>query len=391
MIKNNRKHDSATPRFVTRTTAVVGEEYIQLLNELKENYRKAQIKAAVRVNSGLLEFYWDMGWRIARLQSQTKWGASFFDCLSLDLKAEFPNQSGFSARNIRYICQWYGFYNQQDTILHQVSAESKETEKPNLQRPVAEIRQRLVDKFEMPADFGLIPWGQHIEIFTKSKSVAEALFYIEKTIEANWSRPELKAKMAENLYNNQGKAITNFDDKLPAPYSRLADSILKSPYNLQFIEGDINSEKQLEEALAKDITRFLLELGQGFAYVGRQMQLNMPGGQTFIPDMVFYHTRLKCYIVIELKWGAFIPEYMGKLNFYVTALNKLLKQDDDNPSIGLLICKSKDNSVVEWAFEGTTQPMGVASFEHKATELLPTAEQLQKIIETYYPSTTQKD
>lgn len=140
----------------------------------------------------------------------------------------------------------------------------------------------------------------------------------------------------------------------------------------------------MEDALAKDITRFLLELGNGFAYVGRQMQLQMPGGQTFIPDMVFYHTRLKCYVVIELKWGAFIPEYVGKLNFYISALDELLKQDDDNPSIGLLICRSKDNAVVEWAFRGTNQPMGVAAFEHKAVELLPTAEQLQKIIETYH-------
>ena len=164
----------------------------------------------------------------------------------------------------------------------------------------------------------------------------------------------------------------------------MADSIFKSPYNLEFIGGDIENERHLEDALAKDITRFLLELGNGFAYVGRQMQLQMPGGQTFIPDMVFYHTRLKCYVVIELKWGAFIPEYVGKLNFYISALDELLKQDDDNPSIGLLICRSKDNAVVEWAFRGTSQPMGVAAFEHKAAELLPTAEQLQKIIETYH-------
>ncbi|MCH5245828.1 MAG: DUF1016 family protein [Muribaculaceae bacterium] len=372
------------PKFIDRSPSVAGQDYSRLLHELKENYRKAQIKAAVRINSDLLEYYWYMGRQISSLQAKSKWGSAFFDTLSLDLKAEFPNQSGFSSANIRYIVRWYNFYNQDVTILQQVVEEFKEGEKPNLQQSVAEIRQRSVDELEMPTDFGLIPWGHHIAIFTKAKSVSEALFYIEKTIEANWSRPELNEKIKEDLFRNHGKAITNFEDKLPAPYSRLADSIFKSPYNLEFIGGDIENERQLEDALAKDITRFLLELGNGFAYVGRQMQLQMPGGQTFIPDMVFYHTRLKCYVVIELKLGAFIPEYAGKLNFYISALDELLKQDDDNPSIGLLICRSRDNAVVEWAFRGTSQPMGVAAFEHKAAELLPTAEQLQKIIETYH-------
>ena len=349
------------PKFVDRSPSVTGQDYSRLLYELKENYRKAQIKAAVRVNSDLLEYYWYMGRQISSLQVKSKWGSAFFDTLSIDLKAEFPTQAGFSVTNIKYIVRWYNFYNQSDTI-----------------------RQRVVDELQMPTDFGLIPWGHHIDIFTKAKSVSEALFYIEKTIEANWSRPELNEKIKEDLFRIHGKAITNFEDRLPAPYSRLADSIFKSPYNLEFIGGDIENERQLEDALAKDITRFLLELGNGFAYVGRQMQLQMPGGQTFIPDMVFYHTRLKCYVVIELKWGAFIPEYVGKLNFYISALDELLKQDDDNPSIGLLICRSKDNAVVEWAFRGTNQPMGVAAFEHKAVELLPTAEQLQKIIETYH-------
>ena len=364
-----KEESNKAPKFVTRSASIAGDEYANLLKELKENYRKAQVKAAVKVNTGLLEFYWDMGRRISRLQSQSKWGTAFFDSLSLDLKAEFPNKTGFSSANIRYIVRWYKFYNQGDKIL-----------------------QRPVEDFEMPADFGLIPWGQHIDIFTKSKSVAEALFYIEKTIEANWSRPELNAEIKKDLYGSRhGKAVTNFDDKLPAPYSRLGDSILKSPYILEFIEGDINNERELEDALAKDITRFLLELGQGFAYVGRQMELQMPGGQTFIPDMIFYHTRLKCYIVVELKWGPFIPDYVGKLNFYVSAIDELMKQDDDNPSIGLLICRSKDNTVAEWAFRGTSQPMGIAAFEHKAAELLPTAEELRRIIDTYNPKTRHEE
>ncbi len=193
--------------------------------------------------------------------------------------------------------------------------------------------------------------------------------------------------MNDGLYGKHGKAITNFDDKLPSPYSGLAKDILKSPYDFGFIDKKITNEKQLEDELAGNITRFLLELGQGFAYVGRQMELKMPGGQTFIPDMVFYHTRLKLYIVVELKVTPFIPEYAGKLNFYVSAVDELMKQPDDNPTIGLLICKSKDNTVVEWSFRGMNQPLGVAEYKlgitKKAAAILPSESELQKIIDTY--------
>lgn len=234
----------------------------------------------------------------------------------------------------------------------------------------------------MPVEFGQVPWKHHVYIFTHSKSVAEALFYIDKTIANGWSRAELEAEIDDDLYSKEGKAITNFDEKLPAPYSGLAKAILKSPYDFGFVDKKITSERQLEDALASDITRFLLELGQGFAYVGRQMELKMPGGQTFVPDMIFYHTRLKAYIVCELKVVPFIPEFAGKLNFYVSAVDELMRQDDDNPTIGLLICKSKDNTVVEWSFRGMTQPLGVA--EYKLAKFLPTEEELQRIIETYH-------
>ena len=202
-----------------------------------------------------------------------------------------------------------------------------------------------------------------------------------------WSRSELEAEMDDDLYGKQGKAITNFDDKLPSPYSGLAKDILKSPYDFSFIDRKITTEKQFEDELAGNITRFLLELGQGFAYVGRQMELKMSGGQTFIPDMIFYHTRLKLYIVVELKVTPFIPEYAGKLNFYVSAVDELMKQSDDNPTIGLLICKSKDNTVVEWSVRGINQPLGVAEYKldmsKKATEMLPSESELQRIIDTY--------
>ncbi|MDE6288929.1 MAG: PDDEXK nuclease domain-containing protein [Muribaculaceae bacterium] len=358
------KKEDNKPTFVKRDSIVSGKEYARLLGSLKERFRKSQIKAAVKVNKTMLEFYWEMGRDVLRLYENAKYGSAFFDCLSLDLKTEFPGQTGFSAANIRYVYRWYSFYNKHNTNL-----------------------QRVVEDFRMPVEFCEVPWGQHIEIFTRSKSVEEALFYIDETIKNGWSRPELNAEIDADLYGKRGMAITNFDDKLPAPFSGLAKEILKSPYDFGFIEKKITSEKQLEDELAANITRFLLELGQGFAYVGRQMELRMSGGQTFIPDMIFYHTRLKLYIVVELKVTTFIPEYAGKLNFYVSAVDELMKQPDDNPTIGLLICKSKDNTIVEWSFRGMHQPLGVAEYklglDKKVAELLPTESELQRLIDTY--------
>lgn len=366
------------PAFVKRDAIVSGKEYARLLGELKERYRRSQIKAAVRVNSAMLEYYWEMGRDISRLYANAKYGSAFFDCLSLDLKAEFPGQTGFSATNIKYTKRWYEFYNQDNENRQRVVDDFKTDHSPN--------RQRLVDDSEMPTDFGLVPWGHHIDIFTRSKSVPEALFYIEQTIRNNWSRPELSAEIDDNLYSKQGRVVTSFDEKLPAPYSGLAKAILKSPYDFSFIDKKIVSERQLEDELASNITRFLLELGSGFAYVGRQMELKMPGGQVFVPDMIFYHTRLKAYIVCELKVVPYIPDFAGKLNFYVSAVDELMRQDDDNPTIGLLICKSKDDTVVEWSLRGMNQPLGVAEYKlisEKVAKLLPSESDLERIIDTY--------
>lgn len=352
-------HIEKRPSFVRRDSIINGPEYSALLGRLKDRFRRSRIKAAIKVNTEMLEFYWAMGREISQLYRHAKYGSAFYDCLSLDLKTAFPNQSGFSTTNIKYSKRWYEFYSQLDTN-----------------------RQQVADDFEMPADFGRVPWFHHVVIFTRSKTVPEALFYIEQTIANGWSRSELDAEIDESLYQKQGQAITNFDEKLPAPYSGLAKALLRSPYDFSFIDKKIVNEQQLEDELSKDITRFLLELGQGFAYVGRQMELKMPGGQTFVPDMIFYHTRLKAYIVCELKVVPFIPEFAGKLNFYVSAVDELMRQDDDNPTIGLLICKSKDNTVVEWSFRGMSQPLGVA--EYKLAKYLPSEAELQKIIDTYH-------
>lgn len=388
MAKNDTK-----PAFVKRDAIVSGKEYAHLLGELKDRFRRSQIKAAVRVNSAMLEYYWEMGRDISRLYANAKYGSAFFDCLSLDLKAEFPGQTGFSSANIRYAKRWYEFYNQDNENLQRVVEDFKTDHSPNLHQLGDDFsssdfpnRQRLVDDSEMPIDFGLVPWGHHIDIFTRCKSVPEALFYIEQTIRNNWSRPELSAEIDDDLYAKQGRVVTSFDEKLPAPYSGLAKAILKSPYDFSFIDKKIVSERQLEDELASNITRFLLELGSGFAYVGRQMELKMPGGQVFVPDMIFYHTRLKAYIVCELKVVPYIPDFAGKLNFYVSAVDELMRQDDDNPTIGLLICKSKDDTVVEWSLRGMNQPLGVAEYKlisEKVAKLLPSESELGRIIDTY--------
>ena len=209
-----------------------------------------------------------------------------------------------------------------------------------------------------------VPWRHQTVIVSKCATINAALFYLNKVVEDNMSRTELENVVKAQLYEHTGKALNNFDVTLPHPQNALATEIIKDPYKLDFFSLPSKfSEMDLENKLATNITRFLLELGKGFAYVGRQMELDTPSGKSYFPDMVFYHTRLKCYVVIELKIVDFMPEFIGKLNFYVSAADELLRGEGDNPSIGILLCKDKDSSVVEWSLRGITTPLGVASYQ----------------------------
>lgn len=340
---NGQHHTSSdnAPQFVTSDSTAFPGDYALWLKDIKLRYRQAQSKAAIKVNTEQLQFYWQLGKDIVAMRIEDHWGKGVMKQLSLDLRAEFPNQTGFSHTNLKYIKRWYSFYSQEDII-----------------------GQQVVDQFGFPSVFGQIPWGHHIHIFTHCGSAREALFYINRTVEGNWSRRMLEDNMEADLYGRQAKAVTNFEAHLPAVQSKLAEELLKDPYKLDFLslrEG--YDERDMEDALAQNITRFLLELGHGFAYVGRQMELRMPGGQSFFPDMVFYNIPLKCYVVVELKVVKFIPEFAGKLNFYVTAADKLLRGEGDNPSIGLLICRSKDDTVVEWSLQDINKPIGVSSYQ----------------------------
>jgi len=216
----------------------------------------------------------------------------------------------------------------------------------------------------MPAKFAFVPWGHHIELISKCHSLQEAFFYINQVINGNWSRGRLEDEIKGDLFARQSGAITNFDNTLPAQQQTLVQEILKSPYNFAFLEIEKeHDERQLEEALISNITRFLLELGRGFSFVGRQMELQMPGGQTFYPDLIFYHIPQHRYVVVELKAVKYIPEFAGKLNFYVTAVDQLMKGEGDNPTVGLVICKSTDKTVVEWSLKDICKPLGVATYQ----------------------------
>ena len=216
----------------------------------------------------------------------------------------------------------------------------------------------------MPEMFGKVPWFHHVQIFCHCSTLDEALFYINKIIEEGWSRSWLEDQISTKLFLSQGSAVTNFSQTLPLPQSQLAKEILKDPYHFDFLSmKEKYDEHDLEEALVANVTQFLLELGKGFSYVGRQMELQMPDGQSFFPDLVFYHIPQHRYVIIELKAVKYIPEFAGKLNFYVTAADKLLRSEGDNPSVGLIICKSTDKTIVEWSLQDIQKPLGVATYQ----------------------------
>lgn len=314
---------------------ILDAEYKEWLIGLKLKIRSMQLKAAVAVNSALIEFYWELGRMITEKQSQTKWGDKLIDQVARDLKTEFPDMAGLSNSNLKYCKRFYTFYQ-------------------------SSMGQQPVDQ---------IPWGHNILIFSKSRDMDEAGFYIRKTIENGWSRDVLGLQLKSNLYERQGKAITNFKDTLPDPMSDLATQLLKDPYNFDFLAMTENyKERELENGLIDNVTKFLLELGTGFAYVGKQVAMKV-GDQEYFIDLLFYHLKLRAYVVIELKVTDFIPEYAGKLSFYLSVANDILRHPTDNPTIGLLICKNKNNVIAEYSLKNINQPIGVT--EYQLTRLFP--------------------
>ena len=372
------------PRIVKSHDIHIDADYADWIAEVKHRYRSAQVKAAVKVNAEKLLFNWQLGRDLVQKKAEERWGAGVVEQVSLDLKREFPDAEGFSTRNLWYMKQWYFFYTQGDApIQHQVGAVLEKLENQYEKKLHQVGAEKQVEKLyqyegEFPVSFALVPWRHHVEIITKCKSINEALFYVGKTIEQGLSRDALINSIKANLYEHQGKIINNFTDYLPALQSKLVQEVLKENYDFGFatVEHAMYDEAELEESLTKNVTDLLLELGTGFAFLGRQKEI-LVGGRTRKIDLLFYHIRLRCYIVCELKAKPFEPEFAGKLNYYVNAVDELMKSSDDNPTIGLLVCSDMDRIDVQWSFKGISTPMGVATYNNiKIKDALPSQELL---------------
>lgn len=325
-------------------------DYDSFLRELKEQIRLAQMKAASAVNRELVVLYWQIGKAILARQQQQGWGAKVIEKLAKDLKKEFPDMTGFSRSNLMYMRALAEAYSDEKTV------------------------QQLV---------GQIPWGHNVRILEYVKDIEERLWYVQQTIEHGWSRNVLVHQMESGLYNRLGGAITNFEQVLPQPQSDLAHQLLKDPYNFSFLSlsRDVQ-ERELEKALVDHIRDFLLELGVGFSFLGSQYPIEV-SNKEYRLDLLFYHVRLHCYVVIDLKMGEFEPEFSGKMAFYVMAVDNLLKTEIDNPTIGIILCKTKDKTTVEYALQPMQKPIGVATYRlndklpEPLQSNLPSIEQLE--------------
>jgi len=334
------------------------KDYKIFIEDIKFKITKSQIEIASRVNSALLQFYWELGENISSKQRETKWGSKFIEQMANDLKKEFPSLKGFSRTNLFYIKKFYEFYST-NLVQHPVGLSQDDDKNQIVQRTVGQIDNIIFQ----------IPWRHNIEILNKIKTIDEALYYIKQTIINNWSKDTLALNIKTDLFNRDGKSINNFKNTLAQPQSDLAVQTIKDPYVFDFLTFDKPYvERDIENRLIDNITKFLLELGKGFAYVGRQYHLEI-ANQDYYLDLLFYHIELKCYVVIELKNKKFIPEFAGKLNFYISAVDTLLKKDNDNPTIGIILCRDKNNIEVEFALRDINKPIGVSGFE--LTEILP--------------------
>ena len=310
-------------------------EYLSIIENIKSEITAAQYRATVHVNADMLLLYYDIGCVINEHKS---WGNKFIDNLSYDIQIAFPGRKGYSVRNLKYMAKFSATYSDREFV----------------QQVVAQI-----------------PWGHNIVLLDKISDIDERKWYIKKSVENGWSRNVLVHQIESNLYQRQVLAdkVTNFENRLPSPQSELAIQTMKDPYVFDFIPfREDMLERDIEQELVRDVTKLLLELGTGFAFLGNQYHLNV-GGDDFYIDLLFYNLNLRCYVVIELKTGDFKPEYAGQLNFYLSAVDGILKKEQDNPSIGLLLCKSKNNVVAEYSLKDISKPIGVS--EYKITSSLP--------------------
>jgi predicted nuclease of restriction endonuclease-like (RecB) superfamily len=349
------------------------KDYKNILHNLIIKIRTARRTTAITINAQLLVIYWEIGITILEQQKEKGWGAKIIDKLSADLISEFPEMKGLSVRNLKYMrafAEAYPYFlKSPETVESGEKLFENKTATSSRKLVQSKLAQRISSSEFVQVELAQISWYHHITLLDKVKNEKERLFYIRRTIENGWSRDVLVLQIENNLYRRQGKAITNFDLILSPVDSDLAKETLKNPYIFDFlmIENEIR-EKDLENALIQHLKKFMLELGKGFAYVGRQYNLCVSGDDFFF-DLLFYNFHLHCFVVFELKIGEFKPEFAGKLNFYINAIDEQIKSKSDKPTIGILLCKTPNKLIVKYALKGLSSPIGVA--EYKLTKNLP--------------------
>lgn len=347
--------------------------YKNWISALKDKIRSAQIKAALSVNEQMIMLYWDIGKSIVDQQQEHNWGSKIVEQMALDLKRELPDTNGFSRTNLFAMRKFYLFYTDSQ-LVRQLGGLIQSDENLIVHPDGGQLHSNSI--------LCKIPWKHHITILSKCSSTKEAQFYIQQTIQNNWSRNVLQIQIESKLIDRQGKAPNNFELTLPKPQSDLAIETLKDPYKFDFLTLEANvQELELEKQLTENITKFLLELGKGFAFVGRQYPLQI-GNKERKLDLLFYHLKMHCYVVIDLKMGEFEPEFAGKMNYYLSAVDDILKTDLDQPSIGIILCKSKDNLDVEYALRDLNKPLGISEFNfnelpESIQKNMPTVEELE--------------
>jgi predicted nuclease of restriction endonuclease-like (RecB) superfamily len=338
--------------------------YADLLADIKDRIRRAQVRAAIAANRELVQLYWDIGREIVDRQDREGWGKAVVQRLAGDLQREFPGMAGFSPQNIWYMRAFYLAWTKDVTKLPQAVGE--------------------LDGENLPQAVGEIPWGHNLQLLAKLRDPAERLWYAEKVVEHGWSRAVLVHQIELDLYGREGRAITNFAKTLPPPQSDLAQQVLKDPYVFDFLTlADDARERELERNLLEHLRDFMLELGVGFAFVGSQYHIEVDETDYYI-DLLFYHLKLRAYVAIDLKVEKFKPEFAGKMNFYLSAIDDRLRHPDDRPSIGIVLCKARDRVTVEYALRDTRKPIGVSKYRltsalpRELKSSLPTIEQLER-------------
>jgi len=363
---------TSTQAAISKSGLPIG--YRELLEELKGRIREAQVRVAFAANRGLMQLYWDIGRSIVDRQEREGWGKSVVERLADDIQRAFPGLAGFSRSNVFRMRAFYSAYAATSGVLSQAVTDSPGKVAQLVRQPAAEkVAQpvRQIDGDQLPVDLAAIPWGHNVVLLQKLGENHERLWYAAKAIEYGWSRAVMTVQIESNLFGRQGKAVTNFSSTLPSPQSDLAHQTLKDPYMFDFLTLQADAvERDLELGLIDHVQKFLLELGAGFAFVGRQVHVSVSDDDFYL-DLLFYHLKLRCFVVIDLKMHKFTPEDAGKLNFYLSAVDSKLKHADDQPTIGIVLCKTHDRVIAEYALRDINKPIGVAEWQTKLVHSLP--------------------